>query len=151
MLEVRLMQGHIPEVVHEACKVSCFARNPEQPLALLIIYACLIIVAKNAGHFAQISHDLAAERGIKNGDMITVMTPRGKIHLRALVTERFRPFMIDGKKVHHIGIPWHWGWLGVMPSAVGDVTNDLVASIGDPTTYIQESKALLCDVKKGEV
>jgi hypothetical protein len=38
-----------------------------------------------------------------------------------------------------------------MPSAIGDVTNDLVASIGDPTTYIQESKALLCDVKKGEV
>jgi formate dehydrogenase major subunit len=59
--------------------------------------------------------------------------------------------MINGKKVHHIGIPWHWGWQGVMPSAIGDVTNDLVASIGDPTTYIQESKALLCDVKKGEV
>ena len=83
--------------------------------------------------------------------MITVSTPRSKIHLRALVTERFRPFMINGKKVHHIGIPWHWGWLGVMPSAIGDVTNDLVASIGEPNTYIQESKALLFDVKKGEV
>ncbi|HSB72278.1 MAG TPA: formate dehydrogenase-N subunit alpha, partial [Candidatus Methylomirabilis sp.] len=109
------------------------------------------LAEKFAGHFAEISHALAAEKGIRNGDMITVLTPRNKIHLRALLTERFRPFTIDGKKVHHIGIPWHWGWLGVMPSAVGDVTNDLVASIGDPTTYIQESKALLCDVKKGEV
>jgi formate dehydrogenase major subunit len=103
------------------------------------------------GHFAEISHELAEERGIKNGDMITVSTPRAKIHLRAMVTKRFRPFIINGKKVHHIGIPWHWGWLGVMPSAIGDVTNDLIASIGDPTTYIQESKALLCEVKKGEV
>jgi formate dehydrogenase major subunit len=104
-----------------------------------------------SGHFAEISHELAAERGIANGDMITVSTPRGKIHLRAMVTERFQTFIINGKKVHHMGIPWHWGWLGVMPAAIGDVTNDLVASIGDPTTYIQESKALLCDVKKGEV
>jgi hypothetical protein len=28
------------------------------------------------------------------------------------------------------------------------VTNDLVASLGDPTTFIQESKALLCNVRK---
>ena len=104
-----------------------------------------------SGHFAEISHELAAEKGIQNGEMITVVTPRGKIHLRAMVTVRFRPFIINGKKVHHIGIPWHWGWLGVMPSAIGDVTNDLVASIGDPNVFIQESKALLCDVKKGEV
>jgi formate dehydrogenase major subunit len=106
---------------------------------------------KFAGHFAEISHELAQEKGIRGGDMITVTTPRGKIHLRAMVTDRFRPFLIDGKKVHHIGIPWHWGWLGVMPSSRGDVTNDLVASVGDPNVYIQESKALLCDVKKGEV
>ncbi len=104
-----------------------------------------------SGHFAEVPKELAAEKGIKNGDMITVLTPRAKIHLRAMVTTRVRPFMINGKKVHQIGIPWHWGWLGVMPSAIGDVTNDLVASVGDPNVFIQESKALLCDVKKGEV
>lgn len=102
-------------------------------------------------HFAEISPELAAEKGIKNGDMITVVSPRGKIHLRALVTERIPPFIINGKKVHLIGIPWHWGWQGTMRSAKGDVTNDLVASLGDPTTFIQESKALMCDVIKGEV
>ncbi|MGH2625808.1 MAG: molybdopterin dinucleotide binding domain-containing protein, partial [Anaerolineales bacterium] len=104
-----------------------------------------------SGHFAEVPQELAAEKGIKNGEMITVLTPRGKIHLRAMVTTRIRPFTINGKKVQQIGIPWHWGWLGVMPSAIGDVTNDLVASVGDPNVFIQESKALLCDVKKGEV
>jgi formate dehydrogenase major subunit len=81
--------------------------------------------------------------------MITVETPRGKIKVRALVTERIKPFVIDGKTVYQVGIPWHWGWAGSMASARGDITNDLVASLGDPTTFIQESKALLCNVRKG--
>jgi formate dehydrogenase major subunit len=102
-----------------------------------------------AGHFAEIGPDLAKELGIRNGDMIVVDTPRAKIKLRAMVTERIKPFVIDGKKVYQVGIPWHWGYQGVMDSAKGDVTNDLVASLGDPTTYIQESKALLCNVRKG--
>ncbi len=101
------------------------------------------------GHFAEVNPEMAKELGIKNGDMITVETPRTKIKTRAMVTERIKPFMIDGKKVYQIGIPWHWGYQGVMPSARGDITNDLVASLGDPTTYIQESKALLCNVRKG--
>jgi formate dehydrogenase major subunit len=81
--------------------------------------------------------------------MITVETPRGKIHVRAMVTERIKPFVIDGKTVYQVGIPWHWGWAGAMKSSRGDITNDLVASLGDPTTFIQESKALLCNVRKG--
>jgi formate dehydrogenase major subunit len=101
------------------------------------------------GHFAEINPDMARELGINNGDMITVESARSKIHTRALVTERIQPFVIDGKKVYQVGIPWHWGWQGVMPSARGDITNDLVASLGDPTTFIQESKALLCNVRKG--
>ena len=101
------------------------------------------------GHFAEIGPEMAKELGINNGDMITVETPRGSIKVRAMVTERIRPFIIDGKKVYQVGIPWHWGWQGVMKSARGDITNDLVASLGDPTTFIQESKALLCNVRKG--
>jgi formate dehydrogenase major subunit len=101
------------------------------------------------GHFAEINPEMAKELGIQNGDMITVETPRAKIKVRAMVTERIQPFVIDGKKVYQVGIPWHWGYQGVMNSSRGDVTNDLVASLGDPTTFIQESKALLCSVKKG--
>jgi len=101
------------------------------------------------GHFAEINPEMAKELGIQNGDMITVESPRAKIKTRALVTERIKPFIINGKKVYQVGIPWHWGYQGVMPSSRGDITNDLVASLGDPTTFIQESKALLCNVRKG--
>ncbi len=101
------------------------------------------------GHFAEIGPEMAKELGIQNGDMITVETPRAKIKVRAMVTERIKPFIINGKKVYQVGIPWHWGYQGVMPSSRGDITNDLVASLGDPTTFIQESKALLCNVRKG--
>jgi formate dehydrogenase major subunit len=99
-------------------------------------------------HFAEISNELAAEIGITNGDRVTVSSPRGKIHVKAMVTHRLKPFMIDGRKVHQIGVPWHWGWNGI---AKGDVTNDLSATVADPTVYIQETKAFLCNVQKGEV
>jgi formate dehydrogenase major subunit len=99
-------------------------------------------------HFAEISHELAAELAIKNGERVTVVTARGKVHVTAMVTHRLKPFMIDGKKTHQIGIPWHWGYNGI---SKGDITNDLSATVGDPTVYIQETKAFLCNVKKGEV
>jgi formate dehydrogenase major subunit len=104
-------------------------------------------------HFAEISHELARELKIDNGDMVTVMSPRGKIHVKAMVTNRLKPFIVDGKTVHQIGVPWHWGFNGVegLPGSKGDITNDLSATVGDPTVFIQETKAFLCNVKKGEV
>jgi formate dehydrogenase major subunit len=104
-------------------------------------------------HFTEISHELARELGIQNGEQVTVLTPRGKIHVKAMVTNRFKPFMIDGKKVHQIGVPWHWGFNGVpsLPGSKGDITNDLSATVGDPNVYIQETKAFVCNVKKGVV
>jgi formate dehydrogenase major subunit len=104
-------------------------------------------------HFAEISHELARELQIDNGEKITVSTPRGKVHVTAMITNRLKPFTIDGKKVHQIGLPWHWGWNGVpgLPGSKGDITNDLSATVGDPNVYIQETKAFLCNVKKGVV
>jgi formate dehydrogenase major subunit len=104
-------------------------------------------------HFAEISHELARELGIQNGEKVTVMSPRGKVHVTAMVTHRFKPFTIDGKTVHQIGVPWHWGFNGVpeLPGSKGDITNDLSATVGDPNVYIQETKAFLCNVKKGVV
>jgi formate dehydrogenase major subunit len=104
-------------------------------------------------HFAEISHELARELKIDNGDKVTVMSPRGKIHVKAMVTNRLKPFVVDGKTVHQIGVPWHWGFNGVegLPGSKGDITNDLSATVGDPTVFIQETKAFLCNVKKGEV
>jgi formate dehydrogenase major subunit len=99
-------------------------------------------------HFAEISHELAAELGVQNGDKVTVLSPRGKIHVKAMVTNRLKPFTIDGKKIHQIGVPWHWGYNGI---SKGDITNDLSATVGDPNVYIQETKAFVCNVKKGVV
>ena len=42
--------------------------------------------------------------------MLTSRRPRGKIKVRAMVTERIKPFVINGKKVYQVGIPWHWGY-----------------------------------------
>jgi formate dehydrogenase major subunit len=104
-------------------------------------------------HFAEISHELAKELKIENGEKITVLSPRGKVHVTAMVTNRLKPFTIDGKTVHQIGVPWHWGWKGVeeLPGSKGDITNDLSATVGDPNVYIQETKAFVCNVKKGVV
>jgi len=38
-----------------------------------------------------------------------------------------------------------------LPGSKGDITNDLSATVADPTVYIQETKAFMCNVKKGEV
>jgi formate dehydrogenase major subunit len=104
-------------------------------------------------HFAEISHELAKELGIENGAKVTVLSPRGKVHVTAMVTHRIKPFIVNGKTVHQIGVPWHWGWKGVeeLPGSKGDITNDLSATVGDPNVYIQETKAFVCNVKKGEV
>jgi formate dehydrogenase major subunit len=104
-------------------------------------------------HFAEISHELARELKIDNGDKVTVLSPRGKVHVTAMVTNRLKPFTIDGKTVHQIGVPWHWGWKGIedLPGSRGDITNDLSATVGDPNVYIQETKAFVCNVKKGVV
>ena len=43
--------------------------------------------------FCEISPELAAEKGIKNGEYITIETARGEVQARALVTRRMRPFI----------------------------------------------------------
>src|SRR5258706_16295301 len=92
-------------------------------------------------HFAEISHELAGELGIANGERVTVTTPRGKIHVTAMATHRLKPFMIDGKKTHQNGVPRHWGYNGIPK---GDITTALSSTVGDPPGYIQETKAFPC-------
>jgi len=64
------------------------------------------------GHFAEIGPEMAQELGIQNGDMITVESPRAKIETRALVTQRIKPFIINGKKVYQVGSPGTGGGKG---------------------------------------
>ena len=64
--------------------------------------------------FVEISPELAQEKGIKNLDWCKISSPRTQIRAKALVTRRMRPFTIDGKVVHQVGMPWHWGYEGLV-------------------------------------
>lgn len=97
------------------------------------------------GMFVEMSQELAAEKGIANGDTVQVTSARGKIQATAVVTGRWQPYTIDGKKVHHVGMPWHYSWVGI---ATGDSANDLTPHVGDGNSMIPEYKAFLVDVKK---
>jgi len=94
--------------------------------------------------FVELSEELAEEKGIRNGGRVIVESARGKIEAVAVVTKRFSPFSIDGKKVHQIGMPWHWGYMGL---STGDSANMLTPNIGDANTTIPEYKAFLCDIR----
>jgi formate dehydrogenase major subunit len=96
--------------------------------------------------FIEMSHELAEEKDVQNGDWVTVVTKRGEVEGRALVTRRMRPFVIEGKTVHEIGIPWHWGYQGL---ASGDVTNDISALVADPNVSIHEGKVFSCNLRPG--
>src|SRR5260370_19034766 len=88
--------------------------------------------------FIEIRRELAAEKGIGNTDRIRVWTPRGSVRGKALVTRRVRPFTIAGRVVHHLGMPFHWGYQGLV---VGDAANQLTALVGDPNGSIPDAKA----------
>jgi len=95
--------------------------------------------------FCEMSPELAKEKGINNRDFVKISTARGSIQARALVTSRMRPFNINGKIVHEIGVPWHWGWQG---ASNGDVVNNLSALVADPNVSIHEAKVFTCDLAK---
>lgn len=98
--------------------------------------------------FVEISPELAAELDIGNTDWVTVSTLRGAVEARALVTARMRPFDFDGRRVHQVGMPWHFGWEGY---ATGDIANVLTSLVGDPNTSMHENKALTCALRKGRL
>ena len=98
--------------------------------------------------FVEISPELAAETGIANLDWAVLSTARGAIEAKALVTQRIRPFTVDGRLVHQVGMPWVFGWAGY---AHGDIANVLLAIYGDPNTSIHTTKALTCSLHKGRL
>jgi formate dehydrogenase major subunit len=95
--------------------------------------------------FCEISPEHAAEIGAANTDWLLITTPRGSIRAKALVTRRIRPFRLKSGVVHHVGLPWHWGYKGV---STGDVVNDLTALVGEPNTTIHEAKVFVCQVRR---
>ncbi len=95
--------------------------------------------------FVEMSRELAADRGISNGDRVVVESARGSIEAVAVVTPRIRPFRIDGDLVHQVGLPWHWGYRGL---STGGSANELTPPVGDANTKIPETKAFLCNLRR---
>ncbi len=95
--------------------------------------------------FVEISPELAKEKGIQNLDWVRISSPRGQVRAKALVTSRMRPLQVDGKTLHQVGMPWHWGYEGLV---TGDVVNELTAMVGEPNITIHEGKAFVCNIER---
>lgn len=96
--------------------------------------------------FCELSPQLAAERGLEHGGWATIVTARGAVEARVMVTSRLTPLTVHGRTVHQIGLPFHWGPNGL---STGDAANELVAMALDPNAHIQEDKALTADIVAG--
>ncbi len=112
--------------------------------------------------FIEMSVELAGEKGIQSGDPVFVKSARGQAEAIAMVTRRFKPFVIDGKIVHQVALPWHFGWATSATRTYtakdkkpelftyGNAANRLTATIGDANTMIPESKAFMVNIfRKG--
>ncbi len=96
--------------------------------------------------FVELSPELAALRGIVHGEWCTVVTTRTAVEARALVTDRMASLTIEGRRVHAVGAPYHWGPNGL---ATGDAANDLLGLALDPNVQISEFKGASCDIRPG--
>jgi formate dehydrogenase major subunit len=96
--------------------------------------------------FVEVHPDLARLRGLEHGGWATIISSRTAIEARVLVTERMSPLPVQGRTVHQVGLPYHWGHGGV---AGGDAANDLLPIVLDPNVHIQEVKAATCDIRPG--
>jgi formate dehydrogenase major subunit len=103
--------------------------------------------------FVEIPEELASQKGINSGDRVRVRSKRGKIEVLALVTKRLAPTTIDGHKVFQVGIPIHWGFVGVSADAdpskgANWLANSLTPFVGDANAYTPEFKAFLVNLEK---
>ncbi|MBI3669783.1 MAG: formate dehydrogenase-N subunit alpha, partial [Acidobacteria bacterium] len=97
--------------------------------------------------FVEIPEELAAEKGIRNGDKVKVTSARGSIEGKAMVTKRIKPMTVAGKKVYQIGFPIHWGFLG-RGSQKGSLANLVTPSIVDPNSFAPEYKGFLVKLER---
>ena len=112
-----------------------------------------LLVGLQPQAFVELPAELAAEKGIKTGDRVRVFSARGKLEVAALVTKRLGPMTVGGKKVYHIGIPIHWGFVGLAADRNPDLAkhwlaNALTPFVGDANSRTPEFKAFLVNLAK---
>ncbi len=95
--------------------------------------------------FVEISEELAKEKNIANAGWVRVWSKRGSVFAKAYVTKRIRPLMVDGKPVHIVGIPIHWGFVGAAKK--GFPANVLTPFVGDANIETPEFKAFLVNIE----
>jgi len=98
--------------------------------------------------FVEVSPELAEERGLAHLDWAHVVTSRSAVEARVFVTDRMRPLRVEGRTIHQIWLPYHWG-RSDEALIEGDSANDLFAVELDPNVLIQESKVGTCDIRPG--
>lgn len=96
--------------------------------------------------FVEIGEALAGEIGIAAGDRVRVTSKRGAIIAKAVVTKRLGPLNVEGRTVHQVGLPIHWGFKGL--ARPGYLTNTLTPFVGDANTNTPEFKAFLVNVER---
>jgi formate dehydrogenase major subunit len=96
--------------------------------------------------FCEVSPELAEARALEHGGWATIATRRAAIEARVIVTDRLRPLRVQGREIHQVGLPYHWGSHGLTR---GGSANDLVPIVLDPNVHIQEVKAATCDIRPG--
>ena len=84
---------------------------------------------------------------------LRVRSKRGEIRVRALVSRRLGQLDLGGKKVWQIGIPIHWGFVGISAEMFPEksqhwLANNLTPFVGEANTRTPEFKAFLVNVEK---
>jgi formate dehydrogenase major subunit len=96
--------------------------------------------------FVEIGEELAKEKGIAHGQKVKVKSNRGEVIAACVVTKRIKPWDVNGKKIHMVGIPIHWGFKGVTEN--GYLANALTPYVGDANSQTPEFKAFLVNIEK---
>ncbi len=93
--------------------------------------------------FVEIGEELAKEKGIKAGDRVQVSSKRGSRPRRSSPSASSR-WTCDGKTVHIVGIPIHWGFIGVAQAGLlAELAH--ARSWATPTSQTPEFKAFLVE------
>jgi formate dehydrogenase major subunit len=96
--------------------------------------------------FVEIGEELARDKGIAHGDMVKVWSKRGHIKAVAVVTKRIVGLQVDGRTVHTVGLPNHWGFVGI--AKPGYLVNTLTPFVGDANTQTPEYKSFTVNIEK---
>src|SRR5665647_469414 len=97
--------------------------------------------------YVEISDKLAEKLGLKNGERVKVASIRGQVTCVAMVTKRLKPFEVEGKVIHQVGMPCNYGWFNPVETA-DDSVYHLTPAVGCPNTFCPEYKAFMVTVSK---